>query len=59
MEIPADLGFSDIGLWNVLKDELAENGKALVIKGDNYDIGSIDCLIYELNKNKISRNYWM
>jgi mannose-1-phosphate guanylyltransferase len=53
VEIPADLGFSDIGLWNVLKDELAENGKALVVKGDSYDIGSIDCLIYELSRGKV------
>lgn len=53
VEIPADLGFSDIGLWNILKDELAESGKALVVKGENYDIGSIDCLIYELSAGKI------
>lgn len=53
VEIPADLGWSDVGAWNVLKDELAENGKALVVKGENYDIGSIDCLIYELSKKKI------
>jgi mannose-1-phosphate guanylyltransferase len=53
LEIPADLGFSDIGLWGVLKDEIAERGKDLVIKGKNYDEGSIDCLIYELNDEKI------
>lgn len=53
VEIPADLGWNDIGAWNVLKDELAENGKALVVKGENYDIGSIDCLIYELTQGKI------
>ena len=53
VEMPADLGWSDVGAWNILKDELAENGKALVIKGDNYDIGSIDCLFYELNESKI------
>ena len=53
VEIPADLGWSDVGAWNILKDELAENGKALVVKGENYDIGSIDCLIYELTKEKI------
>lgn len=53
VEIPADLGWNDVGAWNVLKDELAVNGKALVVKGKNVDIGSIDCLIYELNGNKI------
>jgi mannose-1-phosphate guanylyltransferase len=53
LEIPADLGFSDIGLWGVLKDEISERGKDLVIKGKNYDEGSIDCLIYELNDEKI------
>jgi mannose-1-phosphate guanylyltransferase len=53
VEMPADLGWSDVGAWNILKDELAENGKALVIKGKNYDLGSIDCLFYELNPGKI------
>lgn len=53
VEMPADLGWSDVGAWNILKDELAENGKALVVKGENYDLGSIDCLFYELNSGKI------
>lgn len=53
VEMPADLGWSDVGAWNILKDELAENGKALVVKGENYDLGSIDCLFYELNNGKI------
>ena len=53
VEIPADLGWTDVGAWNILKDELAENGKALVIKGKNVDLGSIDCLFYELNPGKI------
>jgi mannose-1-phosphate guanylyltransferase len=53
VEMPADLGWSDVGAWNILKDELAENGKALVVKGENYDLGSIDCLFYELNQGKI------
>lgn len=53
VEMPADLGWSDVGAWNILKDELAENGKALVVKGKNYDLNSIDCLFYELNEGKI------
>jgi mannose-1-phosphate guanylyltransferase len=53
VEMPVDLGWSDVGAWNILKDELAENGKALVVKGENYDLGSIDCLVYELSKGKI------
>jgi mannose-1-phosphate guanylyltransferase len=53
VEMPVDLGWSDVGAWNILKDELAENGKANVVKGDNYDIGSIDCLTYELTQGKI------
>lgn len=53
VEMPVDLGWSDVGAWNILKDELAKNGKANVVKGENYDIDSIDCLIYELNPKKI------
>lgn len=51
--ISADLGWSDIGAWNVLKEELAENHKDNVISGEVFDIGSQDCLIYATCENKV------
>lgn len=51
--LSADLGWSDIGAWNILKDELSENGKENVIWGDVYDIDSVDCLIYNTTPNKV------
>lgn len=51
--LSADLGWSDIGAWNILKDELSENGKENVISGDVYDIDSQDCLIYNTSPNKV------
>lgn len=51
--LSADLGWSDIGAWNVLKEELSENNKDNVIKGEVVDIDSSDCLIYANAQNKI------
>ncbi len=51
--LSADLGWSDIGAWDVLKDELAENHKDNVISGEVIDIDSQDCLIYNTTQNKI------
>lgn len=51
--LSADLGWSDIGAWNILKDELSENGKDNVIQGEVYDIDSSDCLIYANGKDKV------
>lgn len=51
--LSADLGWSDIGAWNILKDELSENGQDNVIRGEVYDIGSQDCLIYANSKDKV------
>ncbi len=51
--LSADLGWSDIGAWNILKDELAESTKANVMSGDILDIESTDCLIYNTTPNKI------
>lgn len=51
--LSADLGWSDIGAWNILKDELSENSKDNVIQGEVYDIESNDCLIYANAKDKI------
>ena len=53
LDIPADLGWSDVGAWNVLKDNLAENKLDNVVKGENINIDSRDCLIYGLTKKKI------
>jgi len=49
----ADLGWSDIGAWNVLKEELSENHDDNVIQGEVFDIGSRDCLIYATCENKV------
>jgi len=51
--LSADLGWSDIGAWNILKDELSENTKDNVIRGEIFDIESQDCLIYANAKDKI------
>lgn len=51
--LSADLGWSDVGAWNILKDELAENKTDNVIKGNVYDEGSTDCLIYENCSDKV------
>lgn len=51
--LPADIGWSDIGAWNILKDELSENPQDNVVKGDVYDIDSQDCLIYANSDNKV------
>lgn len=50
--LSADLGWSDIGAWNVLKDELSENSEN-VLRGEVYDIDSHDCLIYANSKDKV------
>ena len=51
--LSADLGWSDIGAWNILKDELSQNAKDNVIQGEVFDIDSRDCLIYANAKGKI------
>jgi len=51
--LSADLGWSDIGAWNILKDELSENTKDNVVQGEIFDIDSKDCLIYANAKDKI------
>ena len=51
--LSADLGWSDIGAWNILKDELSENSKDNVISGQVYDMDSQDCLIYNTTENKV------
>ena len=51
--LSADLGWSDIGAWNILKDELAENQSDNVISGEVLDVESRDCLIYATSPNKV------
>ncbi len=51
--LSADLGWSDIGAWNILKDELSENSKDNVVQGDVFDEGSQNCLIYANSENKV------
>ena len=51
--LSADLGWSDIGAWNILKDELSENPTDNVVKGDVYDEGSENCLIYNNSQGKV------
>lgn len=51
--ISADLGWSDVGAWNILKDEMAEREEDNVIQGEVIDIGSKDCLIYSHSDGKI------
>lgn len=54
MEIPAVLGWTDVGAWNVLKDELADSPEMNVVKGEHVDIDSVDCLIHQTNEGKIT-----
>lgn len=51
--LPADLGWSDIGAWNVLKEELSRSQQDNVISGDVIDIDSEDSLIYNRSENKV------
>lgn len=52
--LSADLGWSDIGAWNILKDELSEKTEDNVTQGSVFDEGSQDCLIYQTQPNKIT-----
>lgn len=53
IEIPAVLGWTDIGAWNVLKDELADSEELNVVKGEHLDFDSVDCLVYQTNEGKL------
>ncbi len=53
LEIPAVLGWTDVGAWNVLKDELADSTEMNVVRGEHVDIDSVDCLIHQTNEGKI------
>jgi len=51
--LSADLGWSDIGAWNILKDELSENPEDNVKKGMVYDLEVTDSLLYANTENKV------
>ena len=51
--LPADLGWSDIGAWNILKDELTNEEKDNLISGQVFDIDCENCLIYSTVKDKV------
>jgi mannose-1-phosphate guanylyltransferase len=53
LDIPVDLGWSDVGAWNILKDEIAKSEEENVLKGKHIIIDTKDCLIYSNVKNKI------
>lgn len=46
LTIPADLGWSDIGSWAVLKDSLVDGKRKNFVKAAHLDIGSKDLLVY-------------
>lgn len=52
--IPADLGWSDIGSWAVLKDSLVKHNNRNFVKAAHLDIGSKDLLVYGSPKKLIA-----
>lgn len=52
--IPADLGWSDIGSWAVLKDSLIGKNNKNFVKAAHLDIGSKDLLVYGSPKKLIA-----
>lgn len=51
--ISADLGWADVGAWDVLQDELSQNSQKLVVLGKVLDIDSKNSLIYETIDGKV------
>lgn len=52
--IPADLGWSDIGTFSSLHEELAKNAKDNLIKGDVVAVESEGCLLYNEGDDQIA-----
>lgn len=48
--IAADLGWSDVGSWSVLKDSIVGNSEKNLVKGEHLDIGSKNLLVYGSKK---------
>jgi mannose-1-phosphate guanylyltransferase len=44
--VPMAAGWSDVGDWRALRDELAEGGKSAVLVGRTEDLGSADVLVH-------------
>lgn len=53
LDIPADLGWSDIGAWNILKDELSNDNLDNVTKGYTINLDTKDCLVYSNVDKKV------
>ena len=53
LDIPTDLDWSDVGAWNILKDELSKNNEDNVTKGRNIVLDTKDSLLYSTVDNKI------
>lgn len=51
--IASNLGWSDIGAWDVLKDELVSKKEENAIHGETILEESKDCLIYEMDDGKV------
>ncbi|MEM3062645.1 MAG: sugar phosphate nucleotidyltransferase [Nitrososphaerota archaeon] len=51
--LTCDLGWSDIGSWDVLKDELVPDKKGNVNKGLVFQLDSKNNLLYSLTSNKL------
>lgn len=45
-----DIGWSDIGSWSVLKDSLTASQDKHYVKGEHFDIGSTNLLVYGSKK---------
>lgn len=52
LEIIAQLGWTDIGAWNVLKDELASESMENVTKGEHINIDTTNCLVFGPEEGK-------
>lgn len=49
--IPANLGWSDVGNWGAVYDLLSKiQNKDMIIRGNNVDLDSQDCLVYSDKK---------
>jgi len=52
--IPAELGWSDVGTWESIFEELTTNGRANLVKGNHLGIDSESSLIYGVGKKTIA-----
>lgn len=48
--VPADMGWSDVGTWDVLYDELSDETKGLVTQGTVHAMESSNALVYAKDK---------